>query len=285
MRVGSDLVRGVAVGRDAVGADRGGIGTPGLGLGHHVQRPTHRNTSWDWARFETCAQKWVDLSEGGYGVSGSDPLTWVVVVGGLGSLAVVACLRPVREAMRTDPVRLLRAIKFSARLDFGITPEVYDAIVGCRHALRRLESEGLVVSQRRRGARVASLSVDELEEMGFEVVELETAGNRVRPILRLYVDRPDSVPGQPSVTLDDCTAAGVAGPVLLRRGVDAVVEAADTAHPPAGQAHPALVGVAAGEAARQRLEDRFGVFGLGHGGDPTGAWRYFEASLVEYFVA
>jgi alpha-mannosidase len=35
----------------------------------NVQRPTHRNTSWDWARFETCAQKWVDLSEGGYGVS------------------------------------------------------------------------------------------------------------------------------------------------------------------------------------------------------------------------
>jgi alpha-mannosidase len=34
-----------------------------------VQRPTHRNTSWDWARFETCAQKWVDLSEGDYGVA------------------------------------------------------------------------------------------------------------------------------------------------------------------------------------------------------------------------
>jgi alpha-mannosidase len=34
-----------------------------------VQRPTHWNTSWDWARFETCAQKWVDLSEGGFGVS------------------------------------------------------------------------------------------------------------------------------------------------------------------------------------------------------------------------
>ena len=35
----------------------------------NVQRPTHRNTSWDWARFETCAQKWVDLSESDYGVS------------------------------------------------------------------------------------------------------------------------------------------------------------------------------------------------------------------------
>jgi alpha-mannosidase len=35
----------------------------------NVQRPTHHNTSWDWARFEVCAQKWVDLSEGDYGVS------------------------------------------------------------------------------------------------------------------------------------------------------------------------------------------------------------------------
>jgi alpha-mannosidase len=35
----------------------------------NVSRPTHRNTSWDWGRFETCAYKWVDLSEGNYGVS------------------------------------------------------------------------------------------------------------------------------------------------------------------------------------------------------------------------
>ena len=34
-----------------------------------LQRPIHHNTSWDWARFEGCAQKWVDLSEGNYGVS------------------------------------------------------------------------------------------------------------------------------------------------------------------------------------------------------------------------
>lgn len=35
----------------------------------HVERPTHYNTSWDQARFEVCAQKWVDLSEGGRGVA------------------------------------------------------------------------------------------------------------------------------------------------------------------------------------------------------------------------
>jgi ribosome maturation factor RimP len=43
-------------------------------------------------------------------------------------------------------------------------------------------------------------------EMGFEMVELEQAGSKARPILRLYVDRPDSQPGQPGVSLDDCGA-------------------------------------------------------------------------------
>jgi alpha-mannosidase len=36
--------------------------------GGHVERPTHYNTSWDWARFETCAQRWVHLAEGNYSV-------------------------------------------------------------------------------------------------------------------------------------------------------------------------------------------------------------------------
>ena len=35
----------------------------------NVERPTHYNTSWDWAKFETVAHKWVDLSERDYGVS------------------------------------------------------------------------------------------------------------------------------------------------------------------------------------------------------------------------
>ena len=34
-----------------------------------VERPTHRNTSWDVARFEVCAHKWADLSEGDWGLS------------------------------------------------------------------------------------------------------------------------------------------------------------------------------------------------------------------------
>jgi alpha-mannosidase len=35
----------------------------------NITRPTRRNTSWDRAMFEICAHKWVDISEGNYGVS------------------------------------------------------------------------------------------------------------------------------------------------------------------------------------------------------------------------
>jgi poly(A) polymerase len=38
---------------------------------------------------------------------------------------------------REDPVRILRAIKFGARLDLGIAPEVYDAMVDLREELSR----------------------------------------------------------------------------------------------------------------------------------------------------
>jgi len=35
----------------------------------NVTRKVHTNTSWDMARFESCGQKWADLSEGNYGFS------------------------------------------------------------------------------------------------------------------------------------------------------------------------------------------------------------------------
>ena len=35
----------------------------------NIKRPTHTNTEWDLAKFEVSAHKWVDISEGNYGVS------------------------------------------------------------------------------------------------------------------------------------------------------------------------------------------------------------------------
>ncbi|XP_008843092.2 alpha-mannosidase 2C1 isoform X4 [Nannospalax galili] len=35
----------------------------------HLHRPTHYNTSWDWARYEVWAHRWIDLSECGFGLA------------------------------------------------------------------------------------------------------------------------------------------------------------------------------------------------------------------------
>ena len=42
----------------------------------HVHRPTHANTSWDAARFETCAHRWVHVGEPGYGVAIANDATY-----------------------------------------------------------------------------------------------------------------------------------------------------------------------------------------------------------------
>jgi ribosome maturation factor RimP len=43
-----------------------------------------------------------------------------------------------------------------------------------------------------------------VEALGYDFVELERAGSKARPILRLRVDLPDAPEGQ-SVTVEDCT--------------------------------------------------------------------------------
>jgi alpha-mannosidase len=42
----------------------------------HVVRPTHVNTSWDAARFEVCAHRWVLVEEPGYGVAVANDSTY-----------------------------------------------------------------------------------------------------------------------------------------------------------------------------------------------------------------
>jgi ABC-type antimicrobial peptide transport system permease subunit len=43
-----------------------------------------------------------------YGVTGADPTTWVGVVGTIGVTTIAAAWRPALQAMRVDPVKLLR---------------------------------------------------------------------------------------------------------------------------------------------------------------------------------
>jgi DNA-binding GntR family transcriptional regulator len=73
-----------------------------------------------------------------------------------------------QEIGRLDlaPGERLRLEELAGRLQVSLTP--------VRHALRRLESEGLVVSLPRKGSRVAPLSVEELEEIQALRLGLET---------------------------------------------------------------------------------------------------------------
>ncbi|MBE6653230.1 MAG: alpha-mannosidase [Ruminococcaceae bacterium] len=58
----------------------------------HVTRPTHQNTSWDEAKFETYAHKWVDVAEDGYGVALlNDGKFGHAVDGSLLSITLIKC--------------------------------------------------------------------------------------------------------------------------------------------------------------------------------------------------
>ncbi|TQJ58250.1 alpha-mannosidase [Arthrobacter sp. SLBN-83] len=71
----------------------------------HVFRPTHTNTSWEAAKFEICAHRWIHVGEPGYGVAVSNSSTYGHDVG-----------RSVRESdggtTTTVRLSLLRAPKF-----------------------------------------------------------------------------------------------------------------------------------------------------------------------------
>lgn len=65
----------------------------------HVHRPTHTNTSWDAARFEICAHRWLRVAEEGYGVAVLNDSTYGHDVtrtpheGGLGTTVRLTLLR------------------------------------------------------------------------------------------------------------------------------------------------------------------------------------------------
>lgn len=79
---------------------------------------------------------------------------------------VYRALRSEIGRLELAPGERLRLEELAGRFGVSLTP--------VRHALRRLESEGLVVSLPRRGSRVAPLSVEELEEIQALRLGLET---------------------------------------------------------------------------------------------------------------
>jgi len=63
-------------------------------------------------------------------------LDWCGGMDGIGRRTIHTIGDPIVR-FREDPIRILRAIKFAARLDLGIEPDVYDAMVSCREELAK----------------------------------------------------------------------------------------------------------------------------------------------------
>ncbi len=75
----------------------------------HVRRPTHTNTSWDDARFEVMAHRWVHVEEPGYGIGVANAGTYghdiTRTVGDLGEVETEVRLSLVRAARSPDPIQ------------------------------------------------------------------------------------------------------------------------------------------------------------------------------------
>ncbi|TDD71649.1 alpha-mannosidase [Jiangella aurantiaca] len=70
----------------------------------HVFRPTHENTSWDAARFEVCAHRWLHVGEPGYGVAIGNDSTY--------GHDVSRAVRPDRGTTTTVRLSLLRGPRY-----------------------------------------------------------------------------------------------------------------------------------------------------------------------------
>jgi alpha-mannosidase len=72
----------------------------------HVNRAIHTNTSWDSARFETCAHRWVHVGEAGYGVAVANDSTYghdITRSSRTGRVATTVRLSLLRAPLFPDP--------------------------------------------------------------------------------------------------------------------------------------------------------------------------------------
>ena len=101
----------------------------------HVHRPTHANTSWDAARFETCAHRWVHVGEPGYGVAVANDATYGHDIARNGRTTTVR-LSLLRAPLFPDPDADQGTHRFAVTLRAGAT--IGDgAIVGVGAVVRK----------------------------------------------------------------------------------------------------------------------------------------------------
>jgi alpha-mannosidase len=185
----------------------------------HLDRPTHENTSWDAARFETCAHRWMRLAEPGAGLAVANDRVY--------GHDVRRVARPGGGTYSVLRQSLLRAPRFpdphadNGSHDFHSTVRVAPDVL---HAVR----EGYLVNLPPRHVR-GERPVDPLVTVSNPAIVVEAvklAEDRSGDVIvRIYEARGGRASG--AVTLDG--AASIRSTDLLERPGGSVSVEADTA--------------------------------------------------------
>lgn len=187
----------------------------------HVHRPTHVNTSWDAARFETCAHRWVHVAEPGFGVTVANDSTYghdiTRIAGARGGTTTLVRQSLLRAPVFPDPQS--DQGRHRLRTSVSIGTDVIDAAKeGYRLNLPIREVAG--------AHAVAPIVVSDAPSIVIESVKLaEDRSGDV--IVRLYEARGARATG--TVTADFATS-GIVETDLLERTADepsALVAAVD----------------------------------------------------------
>lgn len=169
----------------------------------HVERPTHRNTSWDEARFEVCAHTWADLSEQGFGVALLNDCKY-----GHDALGNVLRLTLLRSSTHPDPI----ADKGRHEFGYALYPHAGDATSGGVIAEAHCFNSPLRVVPTSLDAGESSSMVTVVGE-GVVVTAVKEADDGDGTIVRCY----EAFGGQRSASVSCMGAASVERVDLLER--------------------------------------------------------------------
>jgi len=182
-----------------------------------VERPTHRNTSWDEARFEACAHRWVRVAEPDYGVALVNERTYGFDARRLGDGAGRSWTRVRASLLRSSRYPDPEADRGTHEFRFAIVPapDAGDAVA----AASRLVD----VPRRQRGRVVVPLATSSAPGVVLETVKLAQDGSG-DVILRLYESRGARTSTSLRLGFD---AASVTEVDILERALDVAAPALD----------------------------------------------------------
>ena len=158
----------------------------------HLTRPTHANTSWDKARFETSMHRWVDLSEAGFGVAALNDCKYGYDAKG-STLRLTLVKSPIFPWPEADQGE--HRLRYALLVHAGDLQAVHNAATAFNQPLRLLA-----------GAATTAPSLTALATLSSDQIAIETvkqSDDGKRTVLRLWETQNQA--GTVTLTLPNAT--------------------------------------------------------------------------------